>query len=126
VIDYERQIAIVVETEARGYRELAGVAQLIADPNHDNAEFAVLVSDPWQGRKIGGMLLDHCLELAATWGIQKIVAETDLKNTRMLNAFRERGFCAEVHWEDEVVLLERAVTPRARRVSEDSASRTER
>lgn len=110
VIDYERQIAIVAETEARGYRELAGVAQLIADANHETAEFAVLVSDPWQGRKIGGTLLDYCLELAAGWGIERIVAETDPENRRMLDTFRKRGFSAEVHIEDQVVMLERRIT----------------
>ncbi|MCB1725673.1 MAG: bifunctional acetate--CoA ligase family protein/GNAT family N-acetyltransferase [Gammaproteobacteria bacterium] len=109
VIDYERQIAIVAETEARGIRELAGVAQLIADPNHETAEFAVLVPDPWQGRKIGGTLLDYCLELAAGWGINRVVAETDPENTRMLDAFSKRGFSAEIHVQDRVVILERPI-----------------
>ncbi len=106
VIDYERQISIVAETEARGKKELAGIAHLLADANHDTAEFAVLVPDPWQGRKIGSMLLDYCMALAKQWGIQRVTAETDPKNTRMLDAFKKRGFTAEVHLDDDVVLLE--------------------
>jgi len=109
VIDYERQISIVAETEARGKKELAGIAHLLADANHDTAEFAVLVPDPWQGRKIGGMLLDYCMELAGSWGIKKIVAETAPQNTRMLDTFKSRGFRYEVHLDDDVVLLERDV-----------------
>jgi len=109
VIDYERDISIVAETEARGRRELVGIAHLLADPNQDTAEFAVLVPDPWQGKKIGGMLLDYCMELAGSWGISKIVAETDPRNTRMLDTFKKRGFRYEVRLDDDVVLLERDV-----------------
>jgi acetyltransferase len=115
VIDYERNICIVAETEARGKRELVGIAHLLADPNHETAEFAVLVPDPWQGKKIGGMLLDYCMDLAGTWGITKIVAETDPQNTRMLDTFKKRGFRYEVHLDDDVVLLERDVSPALKR-----------
>ncbi len=108
-IDYERAISIVAETQVDGQRELVGVAQLIADANHESAEYGVLVPDPWQGRKLGGMLLDYCLELAAGWGVQRVVAETDPDNVRMLEAFHKRGFQAEIRREEEVVVLERSV-----------------
>jgi len=107
VIDYERQISIVAEIARDEGPEMVGIAQLLADPNHDSAEFAVLVPDPWQGRKIGGMLLDYCLVLAGNWGIKRIHAETDPQNRRMLETFRKRGFSADVNYEDEVVFLER-------------------
>jgi acetyltransferase len=109
VIDYERQISIVAESTASGQRELVGIAQLLADPSHETAEFAVLVPDAWQGRKIGGMLLDYSLELAAGWGITRVIAETDPENRRMLETFHKRGFRAEFRREEEVVLLERRV-----------------
>jgi acetyltransferase len=115
VIDHERQISIVAEGVPRGQRELVGIAQLIADPNHESAEFAVLVPDPWQGRKIGGMLLDYSLELAAGWGIKRVIAETDPDNRRMLETFHKRGFHAEFRREEEVVLLERTVAARRAR-----------
>jgi acetyltransferase len=113
VLDHERQISIVADTEIDGRHELVGVAQLLAEPEHEVAEFAVLVPDPWQGRKIGGLLLDYCLALASSWGIRRVIAETDPHNFRMLEAFRNRGFDAEVRREEEVVLLERRVTSSA-------------
>ena len=73
----------------------------------------MLVPDPWQGRKIGGLLLDYSLELAGSWGIRRVIAETDPHNFRMLEAFRNRGFDSEIRREEEVVLLERRVTVRA-------------
>jgi acetyltransferase len=55
------------------------------------------------------MLLDYSLELAAGWGIKRVVAETDPDNRRMLEAFHKRGFQAEFRREEEVVLLERTL-----------------
>jgi acetyltransferase len=113
VLDHERQISIVADTEVDGRHELVGVAQLLAEPDHEVAEFAVLVPDPWQGRKIGGLLLDYSLALASAWGIRRVIAETDPHNFRMLEAFRNRGFDAEIRREEEVVLLERRVASSA-------------
>jgi acetyltransferase len=110
-IDHERQIAIVAELQTDTGRELVGVAQLVADPNHESAEFAILVPDVWQGRGIGGTLLDYCLELARGWGIQRVTAETEPRNHRMLGLFRRHGFRSEVRIEDDVVLLEREIVP---------------
>ena len=110
VIDYERELAIVAETEANGRRELIGIAQLLTDLNHERAEYAVLVPDPWQGKGVGGLLLDYCMKLAQEWGIAQIVAETDPENTRMLTMFGKRGFESEVHREEEVVFLQKTLS----------------
>ncbi len=120
VIDHERQISIVAEVTLDEGTEMAGIAQLLADADHETAEFAVLVSDPWQQRKIGGMLLDYCLELAAKWGVQQVMAETDPQNRRMLEAFKKRGFKAEVNYEDDVVFLHKALSGQ-RPVAADAA-----
>lgn len=112
-IDHERQIGIVAELQTDDGRELVGVAQLVADPNHESAEFAVLVPDIWQGLGIGGTLLDYCLELARGWGIQRVTAETEPRNQRMLGLFRRHGFRADIHLDDDVVLLERDILPLA-------------
>jgi len=109
VIDHERQISIVAERASNGQRELVGIAQIIPDPHHETAEFAVLVPDHWQGKKVGGMLLDYSLELAAGWGIRRVIAETDPDNRRMLETFHKRGFHAEIRREEEIVLLERSL-----------------
>ncbi|VFM97074.1 MAG: acetyltransferase [Candidatus Kentron sp. G] len=108
VIDYEREIAIVAET-ITGERELIGVAHMFADASLDNAEYAVIVSDPWQGRGVGGMLLDHCLALAGHWGIKQVVADTQLGNKSMLSNFHSRGFTSEVDYEDGVVYLRKSL-----------------
>ena len=121
VIDYEREIAIVAETDSKGKREMVGIAELITDANHDTAEFAVLVPDPWQGKILGGMLLDYCLEVAARWGIERVVAETDPGNVRMLRVFEKQGFRFQVHREDDVVFAEKSLTVAPSPISGDSS-----
>ena len=108
-IDYERELAIVVETETDNQRHLIGVGQLITDLNHETAEFAVIVPDPWQGKGVGGLLLDYSLEVAARWGISEVVAETDPDNMRMLSLFHKRGFSSVVRREEDVVFLRKTL-----------------
>ena len=43
-IDYDREMAIVAEIDDNGERKLAGVGRLMADSNHETAEFAVLAN----------------------------------------------------------------------------------
>ena len=102
-IDYEREIAIVVEHEEGGVKQLLGVGRLIADPDHETVEYAVLVTDAWQNRGLGGVLTDYCYEIAQHWGLERIVAETHPSNARMLALFRSRGYTLEPDAEGEVV-----------------------
>ena len=92
VIDYDREIAIVAEAGERAERGLVGVGRLIADPDHETVEYAVLVTDAYQGRGLGGILADHGCEIAGHWGLRRIVAETSPANERMLAVFRNRAF----------------------------------
>ncbi len=91
-IDYDREMAIVAEVMERGERKLVGVGRLVADPDHLTAEYAVLVSDAWQGRGLGALLTDYCVEIAPVWGVKTIVAYTTSANTRAVSLFRKRGF----------------------------------
>jgi acetyltransferase len=106
-IDYERDIGIVAEIAANGAARLVGAADLLADLNHDAAEFAVMVADPWQGKGLGGSLLDYCLELARRWGFRRVVAETHPENKPMRAVFQGRGFAAQVGRDDDVVYFEK-------------------
>ncbi len=111
-IDYEREIGIVAEIEADGATALVGFARLLADTAEEVAEFAVIVVDAWQGRGLGGILLDYCLDLARRRGFKRVVAETDPDNLPMLALFRSRGFATRVHREEDVVYVEKALAPR--------------
>ena len=50
------------------------------------------MADAFQNRGLGGVLTDTCLEIARSWGIRRVVAETTADNVRMIALFQERGF----------------------------------
>jgi len=95
-IDYDREIAIVAEITEGGKRKLLGVGRLIADPDHEEVEYAVLVADAWQKKELGSILTDYCLEIAGKWNLKRIVAQTTTDNSRMISVFRKRGFRIEI------------------------------
>ncbi len=108
-IDYDREIGIVAEVEEEGERKLLGVGRLVADMNHETAEYAVIVVDRWHGHGRGGVLTDYCLEVAQRWHVKKVVAETSKDNHRMLATFRKRGFELNDQQEEDVVLVSKSV-----------------
>jgi len=105
-IDYDRELGIVAEIEENGQRKLIGVGRLVADVNHETAEYAVIVIDRWHGHGLGGLLTDYCCnEVARKWGIKKVVAEVSKDNARMLATFRNRGFTLDADREQDVVIV---------------------
>jgi len=101
--DYDREIAIVAEIREEGKRRLLGVGRLVADPDHDTVEYAVLVADKWQNRKLGSLLTDYCIEVAKNWGLKKIVAQTTTDNPRMIAVFERRGFKVRYYDNSDIV-----------------------
>jgi acetyltransferase len=108
-IDYDREMGIVAEVEEDGRRKLVGVSRLVADMNHEVAEYAVLVVDRWHGRGLGGMLSDYCLEIAKQWGVRQVVAEVSKDNARMLATFRSRGFQLDENQDQDVVVVRKEI-----------------
>ncbi len=67
----------------------------------------MIVVDRWQGRGLGGVLTDYCLELAKKWGVKQVVAEIAKDNSRMLATFRNRGFEIQSRMEQGVAMATR-------------------
>jgi acetyltransferase len=101
-IDYDREIAIVAEIEEEGKRKLLGVGRLIADPDHEEVEYAVLIADAWQQKELGSLLTDYCLDIAKRWKLRRIVAQTTTDNHRMLSVFERRGFAIRMESDSTV------------------------
>ncbi len=108
-IDYDRELGIVAEVEEQGARKLIGVGRLVADVDHETAEYAVIVADRWHCHGLGGLLTDFCLEVADKWGVAKVVAEVSRENAGMLALFRSRGFQLTDDQEHDVVLVAKAM-----------------
>jgi acetyltransferase len=103
-IDYDREIAIVAEIEEAEQRQLIGVGRLVADADRNDAEYAVLVADAYQGCGAGSLLTDYCLGICQEWGIRQVVAEMAPQNQRMLDLLKHRGFELDYTLSPDVVL----------------------
>jgi acetyltransferase len=108
-IDYDREIAIVAELQEKEKRKLLGVGRLIADPEHQTVEYAILITDCWQGKDLGNQLTDHCMEIARKWGLKKIVAQTTADNHRMIAMFQKRGFEIKIDEQTSAVEVEKVI-----------------
>ena len=108
-IDYAREIAIVAEIESEGKKKLIGVGRLIADPDVEVMEYAVLITDEWQKKELGYMLTKYCMEIAVSRGVKKLVAETTRDNKPMISVFRKLDFKIRFN-EDTTVSVKKELT----------------
>ena len=108
-MDYDRELAIVAEVGAGRARKLVGVGHLFSDGEHRVAEYAILVADPWQGRGVGTMITHRCLQLAAEWGLQQVVGETERLNAGMIATFRRLGFEIDYCADTDLVITRKAI-----------------
>ena len=91
-IDYDREIALVAISEARGQEKLIGVARIINSPDQKEAEFSVLVSDQYQGQGVGSALLSRCLSIVKQRGVEMVEGFVLAENTQMLTLGKKLGF----------------------------------
>jgi acetyltransferase len=108
-IDYDRELAIVAEIIENDAPKIIGIGRLIADPDHETVEYAVLITDEWQNKDLGNLLTDYCMEIAKKWNLKKFVAQTSTDNVRMIKMFEKRNFTVEEH-NDSTVDVSKEIT----------------
>ena len=89
-LDYNREMAFVALDGTTG--ALCAVARLSADPDHEVAEYALLVRSDLQGRGLGWAMLHRLIEYAKTDGLKRIEGIILSENIKMLKMCREIGF----------------------------------
>jgi acetyltransferase len=89
-IDYDREIALVAEAPEGG--DICGVARLIADPDNEAAEFAVMVRSDMKGKGLGYELMSELLAHARRHGLKTLFGDILQENTMMLQMAGELGF----------------------------------
>ncbi len=91
-IDYDREMAIIAEVEEGGEKKMAGVVRIISDAWNEQAEYAIVVADPWQGLGLGRAMTDLILEIAREKGIAKVYGEVLSENKVMQELLQKEGF----------------------------------
>ena len=93
IIDYTREVAILVFTTQHEKKELIlGVGRYYIDPGMHTAEVAFAVRDDYQKRGIGTELLAYLTYLAKREGLLGFTAEVLAENRPMLHTFEKGGF----------------------------------
>ena len=93
IIDYTREVAILVFTTQHEKKELIlGVGRYYIDPGMHTAEVAFAVRDDYQKRGIGTELLAYLTYLAKREGLLGFTAEVLTENRPMLHTFEKGGF----------------------------------
>ena len=91
-IDHERELALIATTPVQGRERQIGVARYVKDSAPGDAEFAIVLSDDWQGRGLGTQLLGSLLAAAKSDGLRRLVGTTMSDNDGMLKLARKLGF----------------------------------
>ena len=87
-IDYDRDMAFLLVDG----NELLGVGRLSADPNFDQAEFALIVASNRQRKGYGELLLRRVLDYAKSRSIRSVFGVILRENHRMLALAERLGF----------------------------------
>jgi RimJ/RimL family protein N-acetyltransferase len=91
-IDYERELALIATTQVEARERQIGVARYVKDASTDDGEFAIVLSDDWQGRGLGTKLLASLIVAAKTHGVRRLVGTTWSENSGMLALAGKLGF----------------------------------
>jgi acetyltransferase len=92
-IDYDREMALVLVSQpAAGETELYGVVRIVADPDRERAEFAIIVGMAMTGMGLGPLLMRRVIDYARSRGIKELFGEVLSENEAMLKLSRALGF----------------------------------
>ncbi len=99
-IDYDREMAFVAIIEQDGVEVEVGVARYATNPDGESCEFAIVVSDDWQGKGLARRLMGTLIEAARSKGLKYMNGDFLGENTRMLKFVGSLGFVLSTHPED--------------------------
>jgi acetyltransferase len=91
-IDYDREMAFVLEAIESGRPEVLSIVRLAADPDNRQAEFAALVRSDLKGHGLGLRMMQRLIDYARDRGIGELFGDICEDNTRMIGLARDLGF----------------------------------
>ncbi len=92
-VDYDRELALIVVVRLPDGREQQiGVARYITLPDEESCEFAIVVSDEWQGRGVARQLFRRLIDVARERQLKIMTGITLRENVRMIDLARSYGF----------------------------------
>ncbi len=102
-IDYDRELAFVGVIPDK--QKIIGDVRINKMPDLENAELSILISDEWQGKGIGNILMEYSIGIAKEIGLKSLWMEILKNNRRMLALGQKYGFKQAYDDEDMVKVV---------------------
>ncbi|MBX3747264.1 MAG: bifunctional acetate--CoA ligase family protein/GNAT family N-acetyltransferase [Verrucomicrobiae bacterium] len=92
--DYDREIPLVTEFRPApaAPAQIIGIGRLSKEHLLDQAEFAIVISDAWQGRGLGRQLLELLIQIARDEKLPRLFGHILVGNREMQHVCRKLGF----------------------------------
>ena len=96
-VDYERDLALVGlalidENDPSAGEMMVGVTRYVREADASRAEFAIVVTDGWQGSGLASVLMKELIDHARRIGLKRLIGLVHRQNVRMLAFMRRQGF----------------------------------
>jgi acetyltransferase len=104
-IDYFNEMALIAVKPGGDIEEQIGVARYTTSLDLRSCEFALVVSDGWQGHGIGHQLMQKLIEVARDRGLERMQGQVLANNARMLNLMHSLNFSIGPDPDDPAVKL---------------------
>ena len=102
-IDYHNEMALIATRQLSGVEEQIGVARYATNPDKKSCEFALVVSDKWQGKGIARRLMRNLMEVARDRELEVMEGQVLSDNKKMIELMSLLNFEISVDPEDNSI-----------------------
>ena len=93
--DYENKMAFVAIIQDKGNEKQIGVSRYAINQYGDSYEFSVAVSDQWQNKGLGTLLMKYLIDYARKQGVERLYSIDFTDNYKMRSLAKDLGMHAE-------------------------------
>jgi acetyltransferase len=104
-IDYHNEMALIAATSNDAGEEQIGVARYTTNLDKTSCEFALAVSDKWQGRSIAHHLMKNLMEVARDRNLERMEGHVLTENSKMLELVASLNFEIKNDPDDSAIKL---------------------
>lgn len=106
-VDHDERVALV----ALVADDIIGIARYDRLDDRSIAEVAFNISDHYQGKGVGSVMLEHLAAIASEEGVTQFVADVLPQNRKMMKVFVDAGYEVSHAFEDGVIAVSFRIEP---------------